>query len=88
MCADVIRFGACAMACGGVVAAENETKTVTLEGGGTITNPYKIGNYAQLLEFATLVNGGQTSICAELTADIEANKDLLNADGTLNLLYS
>ena len=62
---------------GGVVAAENETKTVTLDGDGTSTNPYKIGNYAQLLEFAALVNGEQTSICAVLTEDINTGNNFI-----------
>lgn len=72
----------------GVVAAENEPEPVTLEGDGTSANPYKIGNYAQLVKFANIVNGdnGETkksNAYAELTADIVANEDLLNADGTL-----
>lgn len=67
----------------GVVAAQNEIGTVTLEGDGTSTNPYKIENYSQLLEFAALVNGGQTSICAVLTADITAGNELFDSDGNL-----
>ena len=82
MCADVIRSGACATAFGGVVAAENETKTVTLDGDGTSTTPYKIKDYEQLLEFAALVNGGQTSICAVLTDDIDTGNNItFNDDG-------
>ena len=91
MCADVIRFGACATAFGGGAVAQNETATVTLEGNGTNTNPYKIRDYAQLVEFADIVNGtnGKTqnqNAWAVLTADItnEANGNLLNADGSLN----
>lgn len=68
---------------GRVVAAQNEIGTVTLEGDGTSTNPYKIENYSQLLEFAALVNGGQTSICAVLTADITAGNELFDSDGNL-----
>lgn len=85
MCADVIRYGACATACGGGVAAENETTvSVTKTGDGISTNPYKIGNYSQLLEFADLVNGGQTSICAVLTADINTGNNItINADGAV-----
>jgi len=74
---------------GGVAVAQTEPETVTLEGDGTSTNPYKIGNYAQLVKFANIVNGekGETkksNAYAELTADIVANEDLLNTDGTLN----
>lgn len=57
MCADVIHFGACATAFGGGAVAQNKTATVTLEGDGTNDNPYKIGDYAQLVEFADIVNG-------------------------------
>lgn len=46
-------------------------------GDGTSTNPYKIGNYEQLLEFAAWVNGGQKSICAVLTADIDTKNDFI-----------
>ncbi len=46
-------------------------------GDGTSTNPYQIETYQQLLEFAALVNGGQTSICAVLTADIDTENDII-----------
>lgn len=62
----------------GVVAAENETNTVTLEGDGTSTNPYQIKNYEQLLKFADLVNKGQkTDACAMLTADINTGNNII-----------
>ena len=69
---------------GGVVAAENETGTVTMLGDGTSTTPYQIGNYAQLVKFAALVNGGQKSICAVLTADINTGNNFI-IDGSGNL---
>ena len=68
---------------GGVVAAENETGTVTMLGDGTSTNPYQIETYQQLLEFADLVNKGQTSICAVLTADITTGNELFDSNGNL-----
>lgn len=37
---------------------------------GTIDNPYEISNYAQLKQFASIVNGGTTDAYAVLTADI------------------
>ncbi len=52
-------------------------------GDGTSTNPYQIKNYEQLLEFAALVNGGQTSICAVLTADINTGNELFDSNGNL-----
>ena len=43
----------------------------TLTGSGTAADPYLIGTKAQLETFRDLVNGGQTSICGKLTADID-----------------
>ena len=46
--------------------------SATLQGSGTSDEPYQIGDYAQLKEFADLVNGGQTGAYAVLTNDITA----------------
>ena len=43
-----------------------------LAGNGTKTDPYQIGNYADLVAFAAKVNGGELSAWAVLTADITA----------------
>lgn len=40
-------------------------------GSGTSASPYEISRAEQLAYFAELVNGGQTSLCATLTADID-----------------
>ena len=42
-------------------------------GSGTAEDPYQIANGAQLKRFASMVNGGQTSINGKLTADILLN---------------
>ena len=42
-------------------------------GSGTAEDPYLIANGAQLARFASMVNGGQTSINGKLTADILLN---------------
>ena len=42
-------------------------------GSGTAKAPYLIANGAQLARFASMVNGGQTSINGKLTADILLN---------------
>lgn len=41
-------------------------------GEGTEANPYQISNYSELYWFAEHVNAGNTTACAELTADIYA----------------
>ena len=43
------------------------------DGSGTAEDPYQIANGAQLARFASMVNGGQTSINGKLTADILLN---------------
>ncbi|MBO4801942.1 MAG: hypothetical protein J5545_08785 [Bacteroidaceae bacterium] len=47
-------------------------------GKGTVSEPYQITSYAQLKEFATIVNDGNTSACAILTTDIACT---YNTDG-------
>ena len=39
---------------------------------GTAEDPYRIGDYAALVQFAGKVNGGQSDACGVLTADIVA----------------
>ena len=48
--------------------------TQALEGDGTAENPYKIATAADLKEFRDKVNGGATTACAKLTADITLDK--------------
>ena len=55
---------------GSLVFAES-----SLTGTGTESDPYQIGTYAQLKEFASIVNGGEASACAILTANIVAKND-------------
>ena len=43
---------------------------VTMQGSGSKEDPYQITNYAQLKEFAGIVNDGQTYACAKLMNDI------------------
>ncbi|MGN1458313.1 MAG: GLUG motif-containing protein, partial [Acutalibacteraceae bacterium] len=63
----------------------------TSAAGITATTPnkdgngvYQIGTEAELYGFAQLVNNGNTSAKAVLTADIVVNTGVLKADGTLN----
>lgn len=58
-------------------------------GSGTPDDPYLINNAADLFCFADIINGANgaaknTQACAELTADIVVNENVLNPDGTLN----
>lgn len=46
---------------------------------------YLIANYSNLVWFQQYVDAGNTTIKAELTADIVANENLLDDDGTLNI---
>ncbi|MGN0115548.1 MAG: GLUG motif-containing protein, partial [Acutalibacteraceae bacterium] len=51
-------------------------------GDGTAENPYQIGTAGELYWFAEKVNGGETAICAVLTADIVVNTgDVTNCGG-------
>ena len=54
------------------------------EGDGTKNNPYQIATLENLLWFANYVNAGNTSACAELTADITLNTGVLDSNGNLN----
>ncbi|MBO4748851.1 MAG: hypothetical protein J5546_00895, partial [Lachnospiraceae bacterium] len=49
-------------------------KAATLNGSGTAEDPYQISNYTELLEFAKLVNDGQSAACAKLMNDIDASE--------------
>ncbi|MCQ2060239.1 MAG: hypothetical protein MJY47_01455 [Fibrobacter sp.] len=44
----------------------------------------EISNVEELLKFAELVNAGNATLNAKLTADIVVNENVLNDDGTLN----
>ena len=64
--------------------------TVTIDTGETVTladsdgdGYYDIGTADDLYAFAVVVNGGNTSISGELTANIVVNENVLNDDGTL-----
>ena len=56
-------------------------KTLNGKGDGTESNPYQISTYAELKEFADIVNGTHETIqqdtgaCAKLTNDIECNDE-------------
>ena len=72
-----------------VSAADN--LTVTIDTGASVTlkdsdgdGYYEIRNADALYAFAAAVNSGNNKIKGELTADIVVNKNVLNADGTLN----
>jgi hypothetical protein len=55
-------------------------------GDGTPTSPLQIGTAEQLLEFKSRVDGGETSLCAVLTADIEVTDTWASiAAGGLNV---
>ena len=49
-----------------------------------VDDVYQISNKEELYAFAQLVNKGETSANAELTADITVNTSVLKYDGTLN----
>ena len=60
-----------------------------MDGDGTVDKPYQISTEADLEEFRDIVNGENrktqnSSACAELTADIILNEDVLDKDGNLN----
>ena len=55
-----------------------------ISGSGTADDPYRIGNWFELLMFADIVNNGNTSACGILTADITMNTDVLDSDGNPN----
>ena len=63
-----------------VFAAEGITPTTPQKDTGGV---YQIGTEAELYGFAQLVNGGNTSASAVLTADIVVNTGVLKADGSL-----
>lgn len=56
-------------------------------GSGTQADPYRIGTGAELAWFAEKVNGGSTSACAVLTADIDLNRQEWTYIGTKNKPY-
>jgi len=65
--------------------------TVTIDTGASVflkdtdgDGYYDIGTADELYAFAAAVNGGNTAINGELTANIVVNKNVLNADGDLN----
>ena len=64
-----------ALLCGAVLLAHPSTAWA-MEGRGTQEAPYQISTAADLQEFASLVNNGQTTANAELTADIVLNTGL------------
>lgn len=67
----------------GLKATIDNGKTVSImdtDGDGY----YEIDSADKLYAFAAIVNGGNNSINAELTADIVVNENVLKADGTLN----
>ncbi|MGN1113167.1 MAG: GLUG motif-containing protein, partial [Acutalibacteraceae bacterium] len=65
------------------VTASAESITPTTPGKDT-GGVYQIGTAAELYGFAQIVNGGNTSASAVLTADIVVNTGVLNDSGELN----
>ncbi|MBQ5934049.1 MAG: hypothetical protein IJL55_10125, partial [Lachnospiraceae bacterium] len=61
---------------------------VTMQGSGSEGDPYQITNYAQLKEFAGIVNGGQTGACAKLMNDIVCTDKLWVPIGNANNKYN
>ena len=53
-------------------------------GDGSTDNPYQIANYGHLMWFQQFVDSGNYSANAVLTADITANKNLLNENGEVS----
>ena len=53
------------------------------KGNGTKASPFEIENYVNLYGFSLEVQQGNYFICGKLTADIVANSDVLNGDGSL-----
>ena len=53
-----------------------------LAGSGTKEDPYKIGDYEGLKEFSSIVNNTDNTVCAVLTADIDAESTLEINDWT------
>ena len=71
-------------------AAETDI-TVAIDTGASVTlrdadgdGYYDIGTADELYAFAAAVNGGNTSIKGELTADIIVNQNVLTEDSELN----
>lgn len=62
-----------------------EVYAVTSEPEKNADGTYLIANYDDLVWFQQYVDAGNTTIKAELTADIVANENLLDDDGTLNI---
>ena len=50
-------------------------ETAPASGDGSASNPYKISSPGELAWFRTQVNSGRTTICAELTNDIDLSGD-------------
>ncbi len=71
---------------GVTVKWDGETRTQP-SGNGTSEKPYQISNGAELAWFAQKVNGGTTSACAVLTADIDLNGKEWTPIGTKNKVY-
>ena len=70
-------------------AEELPELSATIDTGDSITlkdadadGYYDISNADELYAFAAIVNGGNTSINGELTADIVVNENVFNEDGT------
>ena len=57
------------------------------DGNGSIENPYQISTYDELKVFAGIVNAGETSACARLTADIICDDELWVPIGTQDNPY-
>ena len=68
-----------------LVTAKAATVTATKPSGdGSADSPFQIGKYSELVWFQQYVDAGNTGANAVLTADITANKNLLNEDGSVS----
>ena len=68
-----------------LVTAKAATVTATKPSGdGSADSPFQIGKYSELVWFQQYVDAGNTGANAVLTADITANKNLFNEDGSVS----
>ncbi len=82
-CAPIVGFD--------IIAKAADSITVTIASGESVTlkdtdgdDYYEIGTANELYAFGAIVNGGNNTINAELTADIDLNPGyVFNADGTV-----
>ena len=77
LCFSMLPAAALAEEGAAAFAANAEDKP---QGDGTESNPYLIGAVNELKWFRDTVNGGETDICAKLTADISYKRYVSNPE--------